>query len=339
MKVASVPRRHVYVRHLSWPGDGIERIAPPDATYHASTMLDPEWVRAHDVDCFHTHFGFGDVTPAAMQRWLDALADRGIGLVHTVHDLENPHRTDPARHRAQLDLLVPAARTVVTLTESAAAEIRRRWGRDAVVLPHPHVVDLRHVGRPRARSPRLRIGLHGKDLRPAYDVGGALRALLPYVAARPDVHLAVDVYHAAAARLSEALEPHAALVDRLRDRNQLTVRTSPFLPDRRFTAYVRSIDVAVLPYRAGTHSGWAEACVDVGTDVVVTDRTHVHRQHRSIRAVPWTDQGFDPDALAAALDDVWARRPPVCPMTRERREAERAALSAAHRRIYEEASR
>ncbi len=38
--------------------------------------------------------------------------------------------------------------------------------------------------------------------------------------------------------------------------------------DRAFFGYLNSLDVSVLPYRFGTHSGWLEACRDVGTTVV-----------------------------------------------------------------------
>ena len=46
-------------------------------------------------------------------------------------------------HDEQLDVLVPAAAELVTLTGGAAREIRQRWGREAQVVGHPHVVDLK----------------------------------------------------------------------------------------------------------------------------------------------------------------------------------------------------
>ena len=63
-------------------------------------------------------------------------------LMYTAHDLRNPHHTDRVVHDGHLDVLIPAADALVTLTAGAAAEIARRWGRQAQVLPHPHVVDL-----------------------------------------------------------------------------------------------------------------------------------------------------------------------------------------------------
>jgi hypothetical protein len=51
-----------------------------------------------------------------------------------------PHHRDRRDHDAQLDVLIPAADGLITLTAGAAAEIESRWGRQPLVLPHPHVV-------------------------------------------------------------------------------------------------------------------------------------------------------------------------------------------------------
>ncbi len=60
--------------------------------------------------------------------------------------------------------------SLVTLTAGAAAEIARRWGRRAAVLPHPHVVDLTTMAaaqeaRARRTTDEFRVGLHVKSLR------------------------------------------------------------------------------------------------------------------------------------------------------------------------------
>ena len=97
--------------------------------------------------------------------------------MYTVHDLRNPHHRDRAEHDAQLDVIIPAADAVITLTDGAAYEIKRRWARRAIVLSHPHVVDfetmrgIQHARldgqRDRARhdDAGYRIGLHLKSLR------------------------------------------------------------------------------------------------------------------------------------------------------------------------------
>ncbi len=105
-------------------------------------MLDPAWARATGADVFHLHFGFDACPPERLEELTRVLRRRDIPVVFTVHDLRNPHHEDPRLHDAQLDVLVPAADALVTLTPGAAEQIARRWGREAHVIPHPHVVDL-----------------------------------------------------------------------------------------------------------------------------------------------------------------------------------------------------
>ena len=118
------------------------------ATRHAAAA-----VGGHDFDVFHLHFGFDACDPAELAELVATLRRRGKPFVFTVHDLRNPHHSRREAHDAQLDVLVPAADALVTLTQGAAAEIRRRWGREAVVIPHPHVVELADISRSRRGAP------------------------------------------------------------------------------------------------------------------------------------------------------------------------------------------
>lgn len=331
MRVASVPRRHAYTRHIGWPGDGVERIATPDATYRASDLVDAGWVRAHadDFDCMHTHFGFGDVGLAAMQEWLAALAEAGRPLVHTVHDLENPHQPDQGHHRRQLDLLVPAADALITLTGCAADRVEQTWGRRPTVLAHPHIVSLDRIGAPRTRPTPLVVGMHLKDLRAAVHGPELWEAVAAAVGADERFRLRIDVYPAAVERSPGARRA----LDRLVDEHAVELRLRPYGPDDDFEDYIAGIDVALLPYRWGTHSGWAEACLDVGTQVVAPASTCVPDQHPGIHAVDLDAPGRR-DALAEVLDRCWARRADQ-PMTREWRVRQRQDLATAHARIYE----
>ena len=67
-------------------------------------------------------------TPAQLEELVAALRRRGKPLVFTVHDLRNPHHPDRAAHDRHLDVLVPAADALITLTQGAAAEIRAPVG-------------------------------------------------------------------------------------------------------------------------------------------------------------------------------------------------------------------
>lgn len=166
--VASVPAGHVHVRHLSDPVEHgrVERLpdprpcpAPDDpSVWWPPVMLDPSWVEENhrSFDVFHLHFGFDARPVEDLRALVTALRRAGVPLVQTVHDLRNPHHPRRDEHDRRLDVLIPAADELVTLTRGAADEIARRWGYAATVLPHPHVVDLPSIDTPEGRARRDR---------------------------------------------------------------------------------------------------------------------------------------------------------------------------------------
>lgn len=348
--VASVPANHVYVRHLSpEDGSGPVRLPDPPPAEAASSqqwwppvMLDAAWVERNHFDVFHLHFGFDARTPGELAELVDALRRRGKPLVFTVHDLRNPHHPDRREHDRQLDVLVPAADALVTLTTGAAAEIRSRWGREALVVPHPHVVPLetmrcaaamrevQHRG-PCARE--FRVGLHVKSLRAGMDPHAVLPVLVDAVRDLPGAVLQVnghtDVLHPDGKRydaaLAGALQDHA-------DRGEVDLRIHDYLDDDGLWAYLASLDVSVLPYRFGTHSGWLEACRDLGTAVVAPSCGYFADQ------APVLTYGHDEDhldaaSLVAAVREAYAGHTAPAPGVEERR-TQRAAIAAAHARLY-----
>jgi hypothetical protein len=166
IRVASVPAGHVYVRHLADPsgGDGVVRLddpVPPGPDVPAGqwwppAMLSPGWVLDHhqEFDVFHVQFGFDAQDAGRLGALVDALRAVRKPLVYTVHDLRNPHHSDSQAHDAHLDVLIPHADGLVTLTAGAAAQVAARWGRRPTVLPHPHVVELGRPTRPVLRCRR-----------------------------------------------------------------------------------------------------------------------------------------------------------------------------------------
>jgi len=91
-------------------------------------------------------------------------------------------------------VLIPAADELVTLTRGAADEIARRWGREATVLPHPHVVDLPSIDAPRAARAGTVVGIHLKSLRANVDPLPVVDTVAAAVAGCDDVVLRVDVH-------------------------------------------------------------------------------------------------------------------------------------------------
>ena len=232
----------------------------------------------------------------------------------TVHDLRNPHHADRTTHDAQLDVLVRAADALITLTPGAAAEIRRRWGRDAHVVPHPHVVDFAdHAGRrgrpgptrrrpvPRRPARQERARGHG----PAGGAAGPGRDRPRAAGRRPAGQRAPRAADRADARTTErrGCRPAAG-----RDRHVDLRVHDYFADDAAFFDYLASLDVSVLPYRFGTHSGWLEACRDLGTTVVAPSCGYYAEQGPVLSYVMDEDR-FDADSLAAAVTKAYDDTP------------------------------
>ncbi|MFG2749516.1 glycosyltransferase family protein [Streptomyces xanthophaeus] len=345
IRVASVPAGHVYVRHCSAPQpDGVRRLRDPRPNGAPSTsqrwwppvMLDPDWVKDHrdDFDVFHLHFGFDAQSPAQLSQLVETLRLHGKPLVYTVHDLRNPHQPDPAHHDAALDVLIPAAARLVTLTPGAARSIRSRWNRTATVLPHPHVVELHRLIRPRPPRDRFRVGVHAKSLRPNMDVLPVVRVLADTVAELPDAELHVNIHREVADPDSPA---HAPLLLRalgdLADRNRLRLTVHDYFDDEQLWDYLASLDLSVLPYRFGTHSGWLEACHDLGTAVAAPDCGYYAQQRPCLTYGHTQGRGLDEDSLRDAVRTAYEDRP-APRATARHRTRERDQLAAAHRALY-----
>jgi beta-1,4-mannosyltransferase len=349
VRVASVPSSHVYVRHLSPPGDasdGVVRLpdptpdgAAPQSRWWPPTMLEADWVRAHhdDFDLFHIHFGFDARTPAQLADLVAALAEHGKPLVLTMHDLRNPHHATRDEHDAQLDVLVPAAQALITLTSGAAAEIERRWGRRADVIAHPHVVELERIAHWRAaRQERedgapFRIGLHVKSLRASMDPAAIVPALVRAAHEIGDAVVQVnghrDVLERGGARYDRGL------ADQLRSYgDRIDLHVHDFFDDDQLWAYLASLDVSVLPYRFGTHSGWLEACRDLGTRVIAPTCGY-YAEQGPVESYVLDESRFDEESLVEAVHRAHGSWHPE--ITVAERERQRYEIGLAHRALYD----
>ena len=101
---------------------------------------------------------------------------------------------------------------------------------------------------------------------------------------------------------------------------------------RELWEYLNAIDVSVLPYRFGTHSGWLEACFDLGTTVVAPS-CGFYAEQRPCVTYRHDETGLDAASLADAVRSAYSRRPGARAIP-SRRLQERRALAAAHRSIY-----
>ncbi|MVO88661.1 glycosyltransferase [Streptomyces sp. p1417] len=348
VRIASVPAGHVYVRHCADErnADGVVRLRDPRPNGAPSTsqrwwppvMLDPDWVRAHhtDFDVFHLHFGFDAQTPAELSSLVAALRRHGKPLVYTVHDLRNPHQPDARLHDAALDVLIPAADHLITLTPGAAREIRRRWDRGARVLPHPHVVGLSRLARPRPERTVFRIGVHAKSLRPNMSLLPVVRALAGAAADLPDAELHVNIHREVGDPGAPAHAPDVlAGLRALAGSGVLRLHVHDYFDDDQLWDYLTGLDLSVLPYTFGTHSGWLEACHDLGTAVAAPSCGYYAEQRPCLSYGHTEEDGLDEVSLAAAVREAYRTRP-RWRASAAVRTAERARVAAAHRAAYRE---
>lgn len=353
LTVASVPSGHVYVRHLApLDGSGAVRLPDPDpadptrpagATWWPPVMLDPEWARHGQHDVFHLHFGFDACPPEQLQELTGVLRGRGTPFVLTVHDLRNPHHEDPRLHDEQLDVLVNAADALVTLTPGAAREIERRWSRQASVIPHPHVVDLPTITRaltvsPMERHGPFRVGLHLKSLRANMDPMRILPTLVDTVGGLEHAVLQVnchrDILDADGARsdagLARWLSEQAAL-------GRLELEVHDYFSDEDLWTYLASLDLSVLPYTFGTHSGWLEACRDLQTTVLAPS-CGFYAEQGPILTYTNDEDVFDAESLRDAVVEAHRERPRLGASLDERI-AQRGEIAHAHEDLYRELAR
>jgi beta-1,4-mannosyltransferase len=352
--VASVPGGHPYVRHLGTPGAGDDqcvRLLDPDpcdprrparGPWWPAAMLEPSWVRDHRFDLMHVHFGFDHRSPAQLAELVEALRDTGRPLVLTVHDLRSPHQEDAAVLAAQLDVLVPAATSLLTLTTSAADVVAERWGRRAEVVPHPHVVDLdvmAAVRAQRAAAPPVGRGAHVgvalKGLRTNTD-GVRLVPGLARLTAQGH-RVSVTLHREALERdAPRALAAVAALQDAHR-RGEVELVVHDPLPDGALWRWVADLDVAVLPYRFGTHSGWLEMCHDLGTSVVAPSTGHYAAQGADATYTA-DEHDVDTSSLVPAVEQALGDRARALPglpgLGATERLLQRRQVAALHERVY-----
>ncbi|MEO6957013.1 MAG: glycosyltransferase family 1 protein [Antricoccus sp.] len=347
IRIASVPAEHVYVRHLDLVGDGASVVrlmdpAPLDDTTVAGqwwppTMLTPRWVQMHhqDFDVFHIQFGFDAQEPAHLASVVEELKRHGKPLVYTVHDLRNPHHADRQAHDAHLDILIPQADKLITLTSGAADAVEQRWGRRPQVIVHPHVVEIDRMRAPNKRADdRFVVGIHAKSVRASMNPLAVIEALMPLTAQLSNLHLQVNIHHdvfdSAGPRHDHSLVKFlsAAAADSVIDLNVHHCFT-----DDELWEYLQSLDVSVLPYRFGTHSGWLEACYDLGTTVVAPTCGYFSEQRPCLSYVHDEDR-FDGVSLRSAVTRAYHERP-FWRADPAQRAAERTEIAMAHLDLYE----
>ncbi len=342
--VAALPGRGLYVRHLGHPEgvDGVHRptVLLPGAPPRRSASFEPHWLSDHldDFHLVHVHGLPPRQSPAETAHSIDLVQRARLPLVVTLYHLSDPSGMDPAGFDAQLDALVPRADRLFTLTDSAAAQVRHRWGVPAQVLPHPHAVDFVRMRRerpPRSRH-RLLIGAHLGGLRFAADPVATAEALTVAVAKIPDARLDVRVHHHLIDPESTRYEP--ALIhdiDHLVREVGGTLRAERPMTDPQLWDYLYGLDVSFVPPLAGSHSIWPEAGFDLGTWVVMPRNSHAADQQRVSGYELASDGTPDITSLVGAFQEAYDR-PEAPKADPSQRWKQRVTIAETLRRSYEE---
>lgn len=342
VRVAAVPGGHSYIRHLQRP-DSPRVVVLPDPPaldgaldrWWPPSMPTAQWVDEHhtDFDLMHLHFGLESSTEQSLSELVTALDRTGKPLVVTMHDLDHPQLADQSHWGRLLDTLVPAADRLLTLTPGAARRILDRWGRVAEVVEHPHVLPFDAV-EPAPAAERWSAVVHLRDLRPNIDGIGTVRLLAEAALRVPEATILVDVNERT--RDADQLEAVSAVV---RDSPQLDLHQHPRSSDEELFASLAAAGAAVLPYRHGTHSGWAELCWDLAVPVLTAPVGHIVEQHPADTVAI---SSTDPAVLAAALVRFLDSTPPpfsdarrsVVEVRRRARRSQRDAIAARHEALY-----
>jgi glycosyltransferase involved in cell wall biosynthesis len=298
----------------------------------------------------HVHFGTESYDLGHLRRVVDAARAARIPVVHTVHDLVNPQLVDQAPHLAHVGLLVAESDELLTLTEGAAAEVERTFGRRPVVVPHPHLLPLDTAAPTGTPHAEVVVGVSLRDLRPNVDGPGSVATLIAAAgllseAGRP-VSVRIDVNDRV--RDAAALAEVQALVAGAPDHLDVSLAAHPRLDDGELADALADLDVVVLPYSHGTHSGWVELSWDLGVPVAAPRVGHVADQHPAAVDTASFDAG-DAAELAAAVSTLLRARDatPARPGSaarralvherREQRRAQRDEIARAHLAAYERA--
>lgn len=127
-----------------------------------------------------------------------------------------------------------------------------------------------------------------------------IRALAGVVPDLPGGRLRVDIHHDVFDADGTRHDPtFARYLLRAAARAEIDLRVHDCFSDAELWAYLESLDVSVLPYRFGTHSGWLEACFNLGTTVIAPSCGYFAEQHPCL-SYRHDEAGLDASSLADA---------------------------------------
>ncbi len=331
VRVAASPGWHPYLRRLA-ADDAVDQVSRPGVGVSGGDATS-DWVGSlpDDIELVHV-LSSGPIGPlGAVSSFVDGVSERGLPLVLTLFDVHDRDLVDTTARNERLDRLVERADVVTTLTRAGADAVARTWGREAIVVGHPHVAPLDLIERVAADPGRGRIAMHRAIGVPISSATGrtspweAATALAEVLARRDDVRVDLLPIDRCVATL---LADHPLLGDR-----RVRMLSGERLDEDRLHRWLGELDLVLLPYRHATHSGWIPLCQDLALGVVsVADEAMIEMGLSA--GYPARRSGMvDPDEIADAL--LRGLGTTVRPPDVRRRRTALAAVRAAHRTVYD----
>lgn len=274
-RVLHVPGRTPYSRKLH--GEGICIVnqttigsctVPRDVTF--------AWIEQHDSLGFFDVLHIQSLELAAIptiQCVLEKCARKRKGIVVSIHETEPMFPNEGSDFPARVRLACSFAKSAITLTACAARKIVDQFGIDrrmVRVVPHGLVLPPSHSlwHLEPERNSQCTIGMFG-GFRPNRSfLTAAVNALRGMGSADLRVRLlsrGLSPIELVASSEAWQLASLAACDHRL----EFDVR--PFPSDDEIAEFVHALDILVLPYLYGTHSGQLELAMDLGVPVIIPD--------------------------------------------------------------------
>ena len=179
------------------------------------------------------------------------------------------------------------------------------------MLPHPHVVEWDDAARGRGpRTPASSSGCTPRACGPTWTWRRWRRCWPTTVAGLPGARLQIDIHHEVFDPGCARLRPgRGGTAARARgEPRRVELREHDYFSDDELWDYLNALDVSVLPYRFGTHSGWLEACFDLGT-AVVAPSCGFYAEQRPCLTYRHDETRLDAGSLAAAVRAAYEQSP------------------------------
>ncbi|MER7800245.1 hypothetical protein ABTX71_07960 [Streptomyces parvulus] len=195
------------------------------------------------------------------------------------------------------------------------------------------MVEPRLIAQSRPACDLFRVGVHAKSLRANMAVVPVLHVLAETVADLDDAELTVNVHAEVDDPAAHAYAPELfAELERLAGGGFLSLHVHDYFDDQQLWEYLSGLDLSVLPYTFGTHSGWLEACYDLGTTVAAPSCGY-YAQQRPCLTYGHSQHGLDAASLSEAVRQAHQTRPRWRATVGERAH-ERGRVAAAHHTLY-----